>query len=266
MITKLKIGVYYRSTNPQKELEDKIKEILIKKGLIFDNVSPDILFYIGGDGTFLRAVNHYIDQIDYIKFLGLKAGTLGFFYDFNKDEYEQVIDLIINNELVENRHYLLDGDIILDNNEHKHVLALNEIRIESPFKTLICDVAINNQPLEKFRGNGLSVCTSLGSSGYNKSLNGALVDHKLNIMELSEIAPINNHVYRSIGSPLILSKDNTISFKGDFSTMRLGFDYQNFDLSGVKELAVSISNKQITLLNKKDMNCLRRFKRSFIEE
>ena len=265
MIKKTKVAVFYREINPQLEAENRIKELCESKGFIYDKKEPDVVIHIGGDGTFLRAVHHYSERVDEISFIGLKAGTLGFFYDFDLDNLEEIMDMIANKTYREDKYFLLEGSMSFANGDIKSVYAVNEIRIESPFKTLICDVFINDEHLEKFRGNGLNVCSALGSSGYNKSLGGALVEHGFDILQLTEIAAINNSVYHSIGSPLVLSRDNFITFKGDFSTMRLGFDYQSFDLTGVQELVIRVSNKPIRVLRSKDHSYIRNVKRSLIK-
>ena len=49
----------------------------------------------------------------------------------------------------------------------------------------------------------------LGSTAYNKALGGALIHPSLEAIQIAEIASINNRVFRTVGSPLVLPKHHT---------------------------------------------------------
>src|SRR5699024_11606146 len=57
--------------------------------------------------------------------------------------------------------------------------------------------------------DGLCVSTPSGSTAYNKALGGALIHPSLEAMQIVEIASINNRVFRTVGSPLVLPKHHT---------------------------------------------------------
>ena len=130
----MKIGIFYKEDN--KDIAERIKEEAFKKGLQFDDRIPNVVFSVGGDGTFLRAVHKYIDQLDSIKFIGINSGSLGFFYDFCEEAIPQILDLLLKDECVIHEHALLKG-IANYKNSSEEMFALNEIRIENPFHTLI---------------------------------------------------------------------------------------------------------------------------------
>ena len=264
MDKKTKIGIYYRETNPQVEAEEYLLSQFDKYGFVFDNDNPDIVIHIGGDGTFIRAVHHYIDRINEIKFVGIKAGTLGFFYDFDKSDLNNILDIIKNDEYKLYSYKLIEGNVVFENN-NKKFYAINELRIESPFRTLICDVKINNELLEKFRGNGLNVSSSLGSTAYNKSLGGAVVDQELSTLQLSAIAPISNNVYRSLGSSLVLKDGSLITFEGDFKSVDLGFDHQYVSVENAKRIEIRNSDKTLHIIRNNNHSYIDMLRRSFIK-
>lgn len=258
----MRISVYSKSSNI--ENAKIVKNILIKKGLEIDDNNPEIVISIGGDGTFLRAIHQYSKVDDHILYVGINYGTLGFYNQYQKDELEQLIDDLKNNNYVINSFRLLKGVATFEK-ETIDIYSLNEIRLENPFHTLISDVYINDELLEKFRGNGLIVSTSIGSSAYNKSLGGALVDPNLPILELTEIAPIENNIYHSLGSSLILKDNTKILFKGELFNSVVGYDHLNIDQNNLKELEISLSNKHINVIYKKDYSLCQLYKRSFIK-
>ena len=100
--------------------------------------------------------------------------------------------------------------------------AMNEVRIESPYKTMKSEIYINDKLLEKYHGNGLNFSTSLGSSGYNHSLNGPLINPNMETIIMSEVAGINHNAYRSLKSPLVLGEKDVIKVSGNFFNCIIG--------------------------------------------
>lgn len=96
------------------------------------------------------------------------------------------------------------------NAEPQKYLVLNEATFRLASGTLAVDVYLQNELFECFRGDGLCVSTPTGSTAYNRSLGGAIIHPTIEVMQLTEMASINNRVFRTIGSPLILPKDQTI--------------------------------------------------------
>ncbi len=256
----MRIGLFIK----YKVVEDSFEEKMIKKiesfGHTFDNDNPEVVISIGGDGTFLKAVQKYIDEINDVKFLCLNKGNLGFFSDYKVEDLDFILPRLGSDEFVSRSYSLVSADI-----NGQRIYAVNEIRIENPFHTFICEVYVDDEYLETFRGNGLIVSTSLGSSGYNHSVGGALVDSNLEALELSEIAPINNCLYSSVKSPMVLSKDRKITFKGDLKEGLVGYDHLSISLESSKEISVSLSNKKVTLINHKGRNYINKINKTFVE-
>ena len=62
-----------------------------RAGLTIDHERPDVVVSVGGDGTFLGAFQHYVDQIDTVRFVGLHTGHLGFYTDWLRTELPQLV-------------------------------------------------------------------------------------------------------------------------------------------------------------------------------
>ena len=62
---------------------------------------------------------------------------------------------------------------------------------------MVADIIINHVPFERFRGDGVTVSTPTGSTAYNKSLGGAVLHPTIEALQLTEIASLNNRVYRT---------------------------------------------------------------------
>ena len=260
----MKIRVFTNVRRKESGLQEKIENLIISNGFELDNENPDVVLYTGGDGTFLRSVQYYLDKLNNIKFLGINFGNLGFFCDYQKDDLDQLIQDLKDNKFSETTHSLLKGEIVSEE-KSETIYAINEIRIENPFHTLICDVLINNDTLETFHGNGLLVASSLGSSAYNKSLGGSIIQPTLECLQLTEIATIQNNFNRSLGSSFVVNKSDKITLKVELKQSVVGFDYQTLNDIVLKELTVSLSDKKVTILHPKNYSYLQKIKRSFIQ-
>ena len=258
----MKIGIYFKQEN--KDIAELVKKEASKYGFELDDANPDIVFSVGGDGTFLRAVHSYIDRLDEIQFIGINSGSLGFLYDFSKDEIPSLMKKVSEKKCLVKQYPLLKGIVTYEFGT-KEIFALNEIRIENPFHTLISDVSINDELLETFRGNGLIVSSTLGSSAYNKSLGGALIDSDIDALELTEVAGLENNVYRSLGSSLVIKGDKTITFSGKLAHSVVGFDNQVLDEDDdVQSVEISYSNKKVNIVYSEKHSYIQKIRKSFV--
>ena len=255
----MKIGLFIKHEVVSKELEESLIQKVKNSGHELDDENPQVVFTVGGDGTFLKAVHKYLDKLEGITFVCVNKGNLGYFSNFVIEEFDEILAKLGSGDFVTNSYHLLNAKM---NNEE--IYAVNEIRIENPFHTLISDVYIDDDHLETFRGNGLMVCTAIGSTAYNKSLGGSVIDPSLNVMELSEIAPINNRLFTSLGSPIVLSSEHKVTFKGDFSSVIIGYDYLIKKDYNSNEIVFSLSNKKVNVLNKKNHRYVKKLSDSFV--
>ena len=237
----------------KKDIINKLQDYFI-----IDEKNPNICLCIGGDGTLLSAINTYIDNIKDIQFLSIHSGTLGFFSDYILEEIDDCLNDLINNE-----GYITSYDLLQCTINNDIYYAVNDIRLESTPRTQIIDVYINDHYLETFRGNGLLVCTQLGSSAYNRSLKGAIIDHNLSCIQLTEISAINRRLYPTCESSIIFSKDTTITFKGNFNNTYLINDQCVHNINGSNTINIKLSNKQVNILRYKDIPYLERIKTLF---
>ena len=257
----MKIALSYKTEKISNSYVSVIKEKILSYGFVLDEKNPDVVLFIGGDGTFLRTVNCYLDQINHVKFIGLCKGHLGFFYSYEENELDCLLADLKAGVCKEETHYLLKAKI-----DERDIYALNEIRIESPFHTLISEVYINGDYLETYRGNGLVVSTSLGSTAYNKSLGGAVISPSIPSMELSEIAPINNTVFTSLHSSLVVDKDSEIVLRTKTENILVGYDHLTSDVKLASEIKLALSDKKVTLLHGPDYSYTKLLKSKFVGE
>lgn len=221
-------------------LGKKVKELLNAKGFQEDNEHPEVVFVIGGDGTFIYAVHQIMREkgvgLDNVLFYGIHTGTLGFYTDFKDSEFEEFMQAFLEEKYHVVEYPLLNAYM----DEKKKHNAINEVRIENAGRTQVIEVYINGEYFETFRGSGLCVSTQLGSTAFNRSLGGSVIQEGLPLIQMTEIAGIHHIKYRSLEAPMVLKDDVKLTFRSDsFDGAVLGVDSDVYPLDGVKEVTVS---------------------------
>lgn len=226
-----------------KEIEAQIIRRMEREHWHQEKTHPDFIFAIGGDGTFLHAVHCYMDQLETALLIGIHTGTLGFFTDYKGEEIDELFASFFTRPPQIHEYRMLETAI------NKEVFfSLNETRVENVYKTQIIDVYLDDVKLERFRGTGLCVCTQPGSTAYNRSLKGAVIQNGLELLELCEITGIHHKEYQSLGSSLILHPDTEIKLlSSSFDGAVLCYDQHSFDLKNVTEIKISLSNKKVRI-------------------
>lgn len=201
----LKYAVIDRGDSLSKQLSQRFIELAGTKGLQHDQQEPDIVLSIGGDGTLLQAYHHYIDQIDSLSFVGVHTGHLGFYADWKPNELELLVDKMSTIDPTIVRYPLANIELVTKSGTYNY-FALNEFTLKGVDNTMVAQVNINGEQFEMFRGDGIVISTPTGSTAYNKSLGGSIVHPTIESLQITEIASINNIVYRTLGSSVLLPK------------------------------------------------------------
>lgn len=243
------------------ELVAKQLKQRLEKSMQWDESNPDLCFTIGGDGTFLYAVHHYLNQLDRVHFVGIHAGTLGFFTDYRNDEIEQCIQDVTTKQAKVVESQLLE--VTIDNNKDK-VYALNEMRVENIRRTQILDIYVNDVKLETYRGTGICVCTQMGSTAYNRSVQGAVIQEGLPVIQVSEIAGIHHREFQSLSSPLVLKEDSIVKLvSDDMNDALLCTDSTNQALDGAHEVVCQLSKKTVKMARYREVSYIERLRSLF---
>lgn len=238
-------------------IEEKIKSILKQHGWQYDKKNPELVICVGGDGTLLYAVHKYLNQLENVKFVGIHTGTLGFFTDYTEEEVDVCIQDIIQKEPSIFSSSMLQIKI----DDRKTVYALNEMRIENIIKTQVLDTYVDDEFFETCRGSGICLSTQAGSTAYNRSLRGAVIDNGLSLMQLAEITAIQHSKHRSLGNPYILKNDRKVLFESDdFSSSMLCYDHLHMQLKGTQKVICTMSDNYVHFARYREYSYLKRLK------
>ena len=143
-------------------------------------------------------------------FVGIHTGHLGFYTDYRDFEVENLVENLKLDTGARVSYPILNVKVKMTDGRIVEMKALNEATIKRLSKTMVADIIINNVPFERFRGDGISVSTPTGSTAYNKSLGGAVLHPTIEAMQIAEVASLNNRVYRTLGSSIVVPKKDKI--------------------------------------------------------
>jgi NAD+ kinase len=256
--------IIHKSDASSRALKERMEEQLIAAGLYEDANDPELVIVLGGDGKMLRAIHQYTEQLAKVAFVGINTGTLGFHADYRPEEVDAFLEDVIHHQPHVEEHPLLEVSFHRPEGIETEY-AINEFRIENRTFTVVIQVEVDGEMLEEFRGNGLCVSTPFGSSAYNRSLGGAIVMPELPVMQLSEIAGLQNNEYSSLGSSLLLGGSQTLTFHPkEKEALLLGLDHLLVERDGIETITVRLSDRKVRFARYRPHSNVQRLRRAFI--
>lgn len=267
----MKYAILSRGDAISDQLTKRFHQLASEQHLILDEFNPEIVVSIGGDGTMLQAFHRYIDQLDQIAFVGIHTGHLGFYADWQSDELSNLVQLMadsISKDGSDPRRVsypLVELTITRDNGLIENYVALNEFTLKGIDGTIVAQIDINDERFEMFRGDGICISTPSGSTAYNKSLNGALVHPSIEAIQMAEIASINNRVFRTLGSSIVLPKHHHIDiYSRKQQRLMVTIDHVNIPMDNVASVRCSVADKKVTFIRYRPFPFWNRVRTAFI--
>lgn len=264
-----KVFIYSNGTSSSKKTEKKLIEKLDKSGytlLSTFNPEIDLMVVIGGDGTFLEAVHKY--EFPSIPIIGINTGHLGFFQEIMPSQLD---DFIFNfNQGRYSLQKLSTVELkVLNGNEEHHHIGLNEVAIKgNSTYSIHLNISIGGSFIERFSGDGLLIATPAGSTAYNYSLGGSIVDPRLDILQVTPIAPMNTTAYRSFTSSILLPSGLSLGVVPDLqknqTTIRIVFDGYSVEYDNISGIEVNFSDKIIHLVRFENYDFWTKVKSKFL--
>lgn len=151
--------------------------------------SVECVIVLGGDGTLLKAAR---DMIEYeIPLIGVNLGTLGYLAEVEIGNMEQALQMLLAGEYTKEDRMMLAGSVFHKEKSEAHNFALNDIVISrcGPLQILNFDIYVNGNFLNGYSADGIIVATPTGSTGYNMSAGGPIVEPSANLILLTPICP-----------------------------------------------------------------------------
>ena len=165
--------------------------------------NADMLICFGGDGTILHmaktATRHGIPV------LGVNIGTMGFMAELESTELQELKRLASDDFAIDER-MMLDVTVLRDRDIIFHDICLNDAVITKGAVARIVHLSVNCDGVQAMEcgGDGIIVATPTGSTAYNLSAGGPIVEPDAHSIL---VTPICSH---EVGSRGMVTSENRV--------------------------------------------------------
>ena len=240
----------------EKKLRAKLAGNMYKVADGFDR-EAELTICVGGDGSLLSMLAQY-DFPD-IPVVGINTGHLGFFQEVSAGNLDEFIYDYKEGKFVAQVYQTVCANIRTSDDgpdSEVTVKGLNEIVVRGGLShSAHLNIFIGNSFIERFSGDGITISTSAGSTAYNYSLGGSIVDPRLNLLQVTPIAAINSAAYRSFTSSILLPPDLSIGIFPEYPKSKeilVVADSVERMFSDIRDIHVGFSEDKVTLLRFKN--------------
>lgn len=162
----------------------------------------DCILVLGGDGTLLQAARDIMERD--IPLLGINLGTLGYLAEIEEAGMHAALDQLLGGGYEVEQRMMLQGKIVRGEiHKRRHAekgivqweteesYALNDIAItrSGSLQIIRFRICVNGQFLNEYQADGVIVATPTGSTGYNLSAGGPIVEPKAELILITPISP-----------------------------------------------------------------------------
>ncbi len=216
----------------------------------------DCILVLGGDGTLLNAAST-VSHVD-IPLFGINLGTVGFLTEGEVTNLAAIMERLLSDDFSIQERMMIRGSVRSGDNAVLRKRALNDIVISrAGFSRLIgLDVYVNGSFLNAYEGDGIIISTPTGSTGYNLSAGGPIVDPMAQLMIITPVCP-----HSLTSKSIVLPSDAEVSIaiakkrKTQETEAIVSFDGGNdLELSAGDILDICVSKRTTKLIKASDVN------------
>lgn len=210
----------------------------------------DLLLSLGGDGTFLAAVDYLKGR--QIPVAGINFGRLGFLTTARVDEGDNswIEDLVGKRFDIEPRLLLQVSGTELP--EGVHPYCLNEFTLMRIGPSMLqITVSIDGKALPTYWADGVLVATPTGSTAYSLSVGGPIVAPTTDCLIICPAAPHNLNV-----RPIVVNaaSEIKISFKSKDNAAAVSVDNHGFHVGSDSCITLSQAPHKALCVTLRDMS------------
>ncbi|MDD7266651.1 MAG: NAD(+)/NADH kinase [Lachnospiraceae bacterium] len=253
----------------RKELQDYLRGLGVESicvemeelaGLKAENM--EFILALGGDGTFIRAARAVLGKN--IPIAGYNIGTLGFLAEIDRNNRDVLMKRLVDGQYRVETRMMLEGRLYREENGRYEPsgigIALNDIaihRVSNPH-ILQMEIYVNGASLTTYNADGTVIASPTGSTAYNLSAGGPIVDPRAKLMI---ITPIAAHTLNS--RSIVLSAEDEIEIHlakrnvNDRPQAQILFDgNETYSIDGHYKLAIRRSQYETKVVKIDDTSFL----------
>lgn len=178
-----------------------------RRGHIIPGTVPkgmDCALVLGGDGTFTRAARELAGYN--IPLLGINMGTLGYLTEVELPDYKEALNTLFYGEPMIEERMMMTGEVP----GRTRRIAMNDIVVarEGSLRIIRLDVYVNGELLNTYKADGVIISTPTGTTGYNLSAGGPIVEPTARMLV---VTPICSHALNT--RSIVFSAEDTIEIE-----------------------------------------------------
>jgi len=199
-----KLAEYLSKRGLKVYIEDSLvnKVTSTEQFIPLQEMKPDFIVTIGGDGTILRTAISIPNPETPI--LTVNMGVRGFLTEVEPQDACGAVERVLKG----NYHIEKSTKMAVWAGKERLPDALNDVVISTgePSKILYTEICKNDKPILKCQADGIIVGTQTGSTGYSLSASGPVLDQEVDAFVLTPICSLT--VFHS----LVFSANATLTF------------------------------------------------------
>ena len=205
----------------------------------------DLVVTLGGDGTLLSVARHPAPGVSV---LGIDIGTLGFLTTCRPGEAGPVLEAALSGTAHVERRRLLSVRVMDGARAPRRYRVVNDAVLSKSALARIATIRVDvdGRLVSRYRGDGLIVSTPTGSTAYNLSAGGPILEPTLPALVLTPICP-----HTLTLRPLVLpdSVRLELSVENDPTDVFLTLDGQEgFPVSSTTRISIARSSETVSLV------------------
>ena len=234
--------------------KDKQNNIITDK--IPENI--DCAIVIGGDGSLIEVARVLQPGIP---ILGVNMGTLGYLTEVEVDDLEEAVGQIINEDYTTEERMMLQGTF----ENGRTSIALNDIVLtrKGHLRILHFNLYVNGELLNSYEADGMIISTPTGSTAYNLSAGGPIVEPTASIIV---VTPICSHSLNT--RSIVLSAEDEIIIEigkrrhDQVEEVFIAFDgADTVEMKTGEKIAICKSEKKTTMMHLSRVSFMERLRR-----
>lgn len=149
----------------------------------------ELVVAFGGDGTLIRAAHSAAGRGAAV--LGVYYGRFGFVTQCSEEDVEASLIAFLNGSAKIDRRMMLDAELRRGGQTVTRISALNEAVLQRDVATrmMTFQIIVDGRMLTRYPADGVLVATPTGSTAYNLSAGGPIIDPSVEALMLTAIAP-----------------------------------------------------------------------------
>ena len=264
-----KVYVYAKEDRRSRDTAQLLAQKLMLAGFSVSSEwegAADYIACVGGDATLLRM----LAACDFpaIPIAGVNTGHLGFFQEFLPEDLDQLVDVFRTGQFYTQKNRLLRAVVTTDDGSQQCFQGLNDIVIRQDRSALIhLNMTIGPSFIERFSGDGLLFASAAGSTAYNYSLGGSIVDPRVSMMQITPMAPANSTAFRCFTSSLLVPADMEVIVYPDkeFSdSANVIVDGTEHFFDDIREISIGYADAEVKLVRLENYDFWSKVKSKFL--